>query len=363
MNEVMTAKTERSPHGAELERSDVDRVDEPEIETEAPAVAVGVAAAAVGVVRPVWTAPSSTYSHRPAMVEHSIFGKLRLPQAKARTAHVVVTRRRRAALLGTDGAPSWWELFWSRGTLYEVDLGLHHTSFEIELPSSDDTFAFRAEVSVEWRVACPVTAVCDGLADVREALKPLVRHRLCETTREHTVGNVIAAECAVTAELGAINKERPYGLDVVLGVRLSADTGAAEYAASRRDLEHKIRIVKLEQDVIDARMEHYRRIIDSGNVDQLALQLAHNPEGVDSIVELVRKDREGERRQVTEFLTQLLSSGAIDRWDVEDHVRTALEWLNESTTRTVQTGEAHIPRDRRRPNGLQNGHRIGEATM
>jgi hypothetical protein len=107
-------------------------------------------------------------------------------------------------------------------------------------------------------------------------------------------------------------------------------------------------------------MDVYRRIIDSGNVDQLALQLAHNPAGVDSIVALVREERHRDRRQVTDFITHLINSGAIDRWDVEDQVRTALEWLKNSTDRTVQTGEAHIP-EQRRNNGHQNGHQNGHA--
>jgi DNA-binding FadR family transcriptional regulator len=360
VNETQTVKDERSPRIADLERRDVERSDDREDEVEASPVAVGV-------MQPVWTAPASTYANRPVITEHVTWWQLWLPRLTARTAHVVVTRRRRVAELGTKGAPSRWELFRRRGTLYEVDLGLHHTSFEIELPSSGDTFAFRAEFSVEWRVECAVTVVSDNLADIAAALAPVVRHRLCEITRKYDIGDVIAAERAVTRALPVIDAGAPYGLKVVLGVRLSADAGATEYAASRRDIEQKIVIENLkhehkslklrhEQEGIRARMDLYRRIIDSGNVDQLALQLAHNPSGVDSIVELVREERHRDRRQVTDFVTQLLSSGAIDRWDVEDQVRAALEWLKESTDRTVQTGEAHIPRERRRHNGHQNGH-------
>jgi hypothetical protein len=364
VNEVETVKDERPSRSAELERRAVDRNDDEADETEAPPVAFGV-------MQPLWTIPASTYAHRPVMVEHPISWRLWLPPPKARTAQVVVTGRRKTTLLRTPGAPCRLELFFSRGTLYEVDLGLHHTGFEIELPSSGDTFAFRAEFSVEWRVESPVTVVADNLADIREALKPLVRHRLSEITRQLEIGDVIEAERAVTRELHVIDAGRPYGLKVLLGVRLSADTGAAEYATSRRDLEQKIVIenlkhehkslrVRHEQELTRSKMDVYRRIIDSGNVDQLALQLAHNPAGVDSIVALVREERHRDRRQVTDFITHLINSGAIDRWDVEDQVRTALEWLKDSTNRTVQTGEAHIP-EQRRNNGHQNGHQNGHA--
>jgi len=180
------------------------------------------------------------------------------------------------------------------------------------------------------------------------------------------VGDVIAAERAVGDAARILDLGREYGLTVTLSIRLSADTGAAEYATSRRELQQKIDIEKLEhehhrlqvsheQEVIRTRMDLYRRIIDSGNVDQLALQLAQNPSGADSITALVREERQHERRQVTDFITHLLSSGVIDRWDVEEQVQTALTWLKDSTERTVQTGEAHIPRERRPQTGHQNG--------
>jgi hypothetical protein len=56
-------------------------------------------------------------------------------------------------------------------------------------------------------------------------------------------------------------------------------------------------------------------------------------------MQLAREERNEERRELTDFLTKLLSSGAIDRWDIEDQVREALTWLAESTQRTVQTGD------------------------
>jgi hypothetical protein len=368
MTEAPTTKDERPPrNGGVLERRTIDQDVEPDDGDEAPVVRWGV-------MRPVSIgAPTGTYSNRPAFIEHPTLWQVELPQPKARTALVVVTRRRRPTLFGAAGSPSRLELFWSRGTLYEVDLGLHHTCFEIDLPSAVDTFAFRAEVSLEWRVNQAVTVVSDALADVRDALAPVVRHHLCELTRRFEVGEVIAAERAVANAVHTLNPGRIYGLTTMLGIQLSADTGASEYAASRRDLEQKIVIENLkhehrrlkaahEQEILRARMDLYRQIIDSGNVDQLALQLAQNPSGVDSIVALMREERHRDRRQVTDFITQLLGSGVVDRWDVEDQVRTALDWLKDSTERTVQTGEAHIPRDRRTAPAHHNGRVVDEDT-
>ena len=84
------------------------------------------------------------------------------------------------------------------------------------------------------------------------------------------------------------------------------------------------------------------------------MQLARNPEEVAAVVEMVVRCG-GNHRQVTSFLTTLLDSGAIDRWEVNDTVQTALDWLQESNDRVVQTGEGRIPWRRPAPAAERNG--------
>jgi hypothetical protein len=371
VTETTTTKDQRREHGEEPNgRVPADRVEggsQPGARIEAADDQER------GVMRRVWVGgpQPDTTDHRPVIVELPTRWRLELPRQRARTALVVVTRRTRPALLGSPDAPSRWGFYWQHGTLYEVDLGLHHASFDLALPSSGDTFDFRAEVSVEWRVVDAVTVVRDNVVDIREALKPAVRYRLSRVTREFAAGRVIAAERAVGRGMSSVDVGRPYGLATTIRVRLVADEGATEHAESRREVQHKIEMEELEQahrrlterheaEIIEARMALYRLIIDSGDVEQFALQLARNPSGVESVVQLVREYRKDERRQVTDFITRLLESGAVDRWDLDDHVRVALEWLRESTNRTVQTGEAHIPRHHRRPVPERSGSVVEE---
>jgi hypothetical protein len=348
--DAQRGRDQRPPgHGGSEDRA---RSDPEVVEEERPK----------NVMRPVWigAARERTQPHRPEIVEHQTRWRLRLPRARARTALVVATRRVGPVLLGESGSPVRWELFWLAGTLYEIDMGLHHTTFDFELPSKGDTFDFTAHIAVEWRVADPVAVVRDNVLDVRDALRQVLLRQLSDVTRDFHVTDIIAADRAVAHVLRTGDPGWFYGLQTRIDIRLAADAGAARYAASLRDVEQRTEINRLEherrrmkerfkKEVIESRMELYRVIIDSGNVEQCALQLARNPEDVDSIVRLLREDREQERRQVTDFITQLMDSGHIDRWDVDDQVRSALEWLKLSTERTVQTGEAHIPQHRRRP--------------
>jgi 23S rRNA G2069 N7-methylase RlmK/C1962 C5-methylase RlmI len=125
-----------------------------------------------------------------------------------------------------------------------------------------------------------------------------------------------------------------------------SDQPSVGYATARREAEHELEIEMLKQKVreaqerhnnmlISARVEMYRGIITRGDIDQFALQLAQRPDDVASVVQLMREERDERRRQVTDFVLQMLNSGAIERWEIDDQVRAALNWLKESTETIV----------------------------
>lgn len=252
--------------------------------------------------------------------------------------------------MSPTGRPSKAEILWGGATLYEVDLGLNHTVAEFPLPSSDRLISFMATADIEWRVVDQAQVVGDNLRDVRAALVPLLRGRLRAVTREFSTTDVSAADDAVNTAIENWEPGRPYGLKTRFTIGLTADPQSTEHAAARMKLRQQIEIEDLEHQVKDrsdrhererqrARLDVYRTIIAAGNIEQFALQLARKPDDVRAVMQLAREERSEERRELTDFLTKLLSSGAIDRWDIEDQVREALTWLAESTQRTVQTGE------------------------
>jgi hypothetical protein len=58
------------------------------------------------------------------------------------------------------------------------------------------------------------------------------------------------------------------------------------------------------------------------------------------VVQIVREERNENRRHTTDFVTRLLDSGAIDKWDIDDQVRATLDWLKESTQRVIRQNDA-----------------------
>jgi hypothetical protein len=273
-----------------------------------------------------------------------------LPRPKARTGLVISTPRTGPTPVSPAGRPMKAEIFWGGATLYEVDLGLNHTTDELALPSQDSLIDFTATVEIQWRVVDAARVVADNLYDVRAALVPLLRSRLRRVTRRFPTTAVSATDDAVSAAVAGWKAGTPYGLETRFTLSLTADEQSSEHAAARMKLQQQIEIEDLEhrvKDLVDrhererqrARLEVYRSIIAAGNIEQFALQLARKPDDVRAVMQLAREERKEERRELTDFLTKLLSSGAIDRWDIEDQVREALTWLAESTQRSVQTGE------------------------
>jgi len=280
-----------------------------------------------------------------------------LPRAQARTAIVIVTGKSGPTPVGPDGRPTKGEIFWSGGTLYEVDLGLHHTTVELDLPAKTNSSDFHLTAFVEWRVVKPAKVVADNVRDVREALSIALRIRLRSVTPEFDVSEVVAAEAVVKEEIKHPDLGRTYGLETTIIPRLTVDERARAYASTQRELERELAIEELrhrnkkreeehEQQRQRARIAEYRDIVASGNIDQFALQLASNPQDVAEVVKLAREERNEERKQFIDLVARLFQSGAVDRWDIDDQVQLVLKWLAESTKRIIRSDVITIPEQR-----------------
>jgi hypothetical protein len=304
-------------------------------------------------------------TNRPAIVErelrwHNAF--YRLPRARARTGLVLVTSRNGPRPVGPSGRPARVDILRSGATLYEVDLGLHHTTVELELPSHDELFPFTGAAEIEWRVVDAAVVVRDNLHDVRDAFIPALRRHLRDVTRRHPTTELGKAEAEACAELEGWDPGTSYGLRTTVLLRLAVGAQSVEHAAERRQLLHQTEIEDLQHDLKkladehererqEARLARYRSIIEAGDVDQFALQLAADPEDVKTVLEVVREKQKEERDEYVDILGRLLASNAIDRWDVEDQVNDALRWLKEFTEQVRQNDR----RDERR-SAMRNGH-------
>ncbi len=271
-------------------------------------------------------------------------------RARARTGLVLVNSRGEYHSF-PERRPTMGELLWKgTGTLYEVDMGRHWTSLEFDLPSREEAFPFHAIVDVEWCVINPTKVVRDGVNDVRESLSPSLRHQLSTITRQFDVEDTAAAEKAAFKWLTDHSIGCEYGLQSRAFLRMRMDDPTVTHVAAIREVRRKIELEPGTQELnlrreesaitlLTRRVEFYRDIILDGDCDQFALQLAQNPHEVGTVIQMLRDERHGKLRTTTDFVTRLLDSGAIERHDIYDQVRTLLDWLKESTDTIIRGPE------------------------
>jgi len=264
------------------------------------------------------------------------------PKVRPNVALVLVGANGTPKLFDPEKRPTVGELFWGgSGTLYEVDLGLHTTEIELDLPSHGDTLAFHAVVSIQWRVSDPIRIVQDAVRDVRETLTAPLRQRLGEVTRNYHARAVANAEKKAAKALRKHDVGPTYGLETAVFLHLTMHEMAASQLTSLDDVDHKIalehktqRLRALEernkQDILAETVGRYRQLISAGDFDRFALQLAQNPQEAGAVVEALQSEKERNRRNATEFVTQLLDSKLIERWEIADEAREALDVLRSS---------------------------------
>lgn len=296
----------------------------------------------------------------------------KLPRARAHVAVVVVYKR-------GDHLVIWPHertrvvLHRRPVTTYEIDLGLHSTELTSELPSRGHESSFHAVISVHWRAFDPSAIVRHRVTDIREAVSAALLRRARRTAREFGLDEVSAAEdklneqltgvqIDVTAPAGieeamreAIDRSclgAEYGLWTRVIVHLALDEAATEHNAKIKRLEwaiqeeeaaQKLRLLqnRNQQAITAERMEIYRGIVAAGDVDQFALRLVQQPDDISAITAIIREDRLTSRSETVDFISRMVESGVVERWEVSDQVREALGWLSDATTRIL----AHADRD------------------
>ncbi|QFZ19843.1 hypothetical protein [Saccharothrix syringae] len=312
----MTTATKTEP------QAETDRVEEPDQRPpDAAKGERGHAAAPTPVQHPEAAGPISDERH----VRRFELLYRRLPVG-VRAARVFVTRSGCCLTYPADGQPTTGELVWKRvRTVYEVDLGTYVSHLEEELPSRGDTVFFRSAIDLVWNVTDPAQVVRSGVSDVCGKVSPPMLARLRAVTRRFGIHESDLAEGEANRELADGVLGADLGLSVRAYVRLAKDE------------------VTLEQAVIRRKVDQFKQILETGDFDQLALQLTLKPEDIASVVKVLVEERDSRLRAVFDFINRLLESEALDRWQIDDPLRTALQMAQENLFKVFTAGDKPLP--------------------
>jgi hypothetical protein len=226
-------------------------------------------------------------------------------------------------------------------TIYKVDTTEHSFSFSCSLPCRGDAFEFKAQVDVTYSVQDPATVVERDIADGRTVLEPLITSTMRAVTRQYDVEQSAEAEKAISEAVQRGTEDYRIGLRVDrLVVRLSLEEEARDHIRKlkriERDEERERREAELEKQRAELEMEHvamkmsfYRPLIEGGQWQLWALQLANNPADIATVAQMLGQQRQVDIENQLKALRIMLEEDAIEGFQIEEAGKRVLRRLVE----------------------------------
>lgn len=218
------------------------------------------------------------------------------------------------------GGGNRWETLWpsDRGkarqlrwrtfkTLYELDAAPHSISFDCVLPTKDDEFEFYADVQGICRVVNPIAIVEHRVTDACLLLTPLMTRTLRLMSRNFSIDQRGVAEQAMVKEIERQNL-KIYGLELTgVIVRLGLTEDEQNHYRALRKIKRDLVREEREAELWRKRDEHeisrkqfsfafYNDLLSKGYGKLVVLYLAHHPEELASVWELLVKQEQSNRK-------------------------------------------------------------------
>jgi hypothetical protein len=275
------------------------------------------------------------------------------------------------------------EILWGKYSLvYKVNLSDFPIAFNCNLPCATDAFDFQAEVRFLVSVREPEIIVRRNITDLYSVLQPLITDEMRRISRKYQVEESGAAEQEISANLKTKIYDEGFNFKN-LTVQLSLEEEARERIRRKKRLieEHELDKTRIQQtaeiesqrnkyerqekqaslfeemqtqmlrqnlerqqesfqlEMMKQRTEVYSTMLQAGQWQLLALQLAQRPEDVPLIIESLNKQKQIEREHKIKTLKVLIDTNAIEGWQLSEIGKRALQelvGLTEETTPVIE---------------------------
>jgi hypothetical protein len=245
------------------------------------------------------------------------------------------------------------EARWGRyKTIYTVDISEKNFQIKVDLPCKGDAFEFHAVADVTCSVANPIAMVERKIRDIREVLKPQILETMRRISRRYEVEQSAEAETQIAEEVRAesVNYDPALTINSFV-VELHLEDKAREHIQSITEIqrEHDRRLAqikldkvreekeaelqrqrnqleaeleqqrsKFEMEQMQTRMDFYGPLIQGGQWNLLAMQLAKHPEDIESVARTLREQQRAEMSNQLEALRMLLEEDVIEAFQMEE---------------------------------------------
>lgn len=301
-------------------------------------------------------------------MDRAAWRKIR-PSSSGHTAVVLVGRDGRLLLVERRLSAS--EVFYSPPAgIFWVDVGIHHESIQLELPTAEGVFCFLAEVDVAWRVRDPKRAVDDRITIGAEVYRPFIEHEFRQVSRGYHLHQFVLAEQRINGHFADREIKLSGGISLLTcRVRLALEPSGQSHLRQltydarkqqRRDAEHEAtlhmaelakaeenarhelalqdarhrhEIAELEEkyrlELEQMRMSFYAQALESGDLGALTFRLAANREDVAEVIDLMMREKQMDFETAHSALRVLLEQRMVNKRDVQDIMARATKIIAE----------------------------------
>jgi len=240
--------------------------------------------------------------------------------------------------------------------IYKVDITEHSFAFSCTLPCEGDAFEFRAQANVTYSVSNPATVVERDITDGRAVLEPLITSTMRNKSRNYDVEQSAEAEKAITEAVHKESETYDIGLKIIrFVVKLSLEDEARDHIRQlkqiERDKERERRQAELEGlrselelERMKMKMDFYSPLIEGGQWQMLALQLANHPDDIATVAQMLSQQRQADMENQLKALKIMLEEDVIEGFQMEEASKRVLQRFVESfgpelETRALSAGE------------------------
>jgi hypothetical protein len=283
---------------------------------------------------------------------------------------------------------TWGEARWNYNLVYKVDLTEHPLSFQCDVPCKGDAYKFHAEATFRCTVRDPEMIVDRNITDVAQWLKTSVEDQMRLVSRKFDIKQSGEAEIEMRKVVGQAIYEVGFDLNnftlkLTLGEEavdwiqtqtriqeqinlertkqdlerqksqfdIERDQAQTEFSRKKQEeelafqnkltqqqLQAKLQQQHLEQmliqqqaefelKIMQQKTEFYGSMLQQGNLQLLALQLAQNPGDVQAILQALNEQKQLDRENNIRVLETLLNADAVEGWQLTEVGKHALKEL------------------------------------
>ncbi|GET37823.1 SPFH domain-containing protein [Microseira wollei] len=262
--------------------------------------------------------------------------------------------------------PTSGEIVWGKyNLLYKVDMTEHPLSFQCNIPCATDAFDFHAEVRFICSVREPEMIVRRNVTDVRQFLEPLIVEVMRSISRNYEVEESEVAERQISNRVKQEIYDAGFQLNrFVLTLYLEQevrdrirekkriqDTTEIEKTKIKSQIELEEQAQKLamqrqqfELELMKVKIDFYSPMLQAGNWQMLAMQLAQNPQDIAVVVEEINRQKQIDREHQMKMLKMLLDEDALEGSQISEVGKRVLQGLiamTEQYTPALGSGSAN----------------------